>query len=107
MLKILLANGIKFSPAGGRIDLTVTLEDNVVRMVVTDNGIGMSKEQLATVLRPFAQGDQTLTRRFEGLGLGLAYVQEMVTRLGGTVTVSSELDHGSRFIITLPLHLPL
>ncbi len=107
VLKILLANAVKFTPEGGCIDLTVTQEDDAVRMVVADNGIGMSDEQMSNVLRPFAQGDQTLARRFEGLGLGLAYVREMVTRLGGTLTVTSEPDRGSRFTVTLPLHLPL
>jgi signal transduction histidine kinase len=79
VLKELLDNAIKFTPHGGRIDLTVTGETvagetviapsaaAAVRIVVTDTGIGMSDEQLSALFRPFAQGDQTLTRRSNGL----------------------------------------
>ncbi len=114
VLKELLENAVKFTPNGGSIDLTVTGETvtggtgaakpatDAVRIVVADTGIGISVEQLSALFRPFSQGDQTLARRFEGLGLGLAYVHEMVVRLGGTVTVESEPGRGSRFIVTLP-----
>ncbi len=104
VLKELLENAIKFTPEGGSIGLRVTAlpEEDAVSIVVADSGIGMSPEQLASIFHPFAQGDQTLARRFEGLGLGLAYVHEMVTRLGGTITVTSAPAQGSQFTITLP-----
>ncbi len=105
VLKELLENAIKFTPEGGSIALRVTAlpEEEAVSIVVADTGIGMSGEQLANIFRPFAQGDQSLARRFEGLGLGLAYVREMVTRLGGTIAVTSTPGEGSRFTITLPV----
>ena len=62
----------------------------------------MDDEQLAAIFLPFTQGDQTLARRFEGIGLGLAYVHEVVTRLGGTITATAEPGRGSRFTIILP-----
>jgi two-component system, sensor histidine kinase and response regulator len=104
VLKELLENAIKFTPEGGSIELRVTAlpDEAAVSIVVADNGIGMSEDQLASIFRPFAQGDQSLARRFEGLGLGLAYVREMVTRLGGTIAVTSTPGDGSRFTITLP-----
>ena len=104
VLKDLLENAIKFTPEEGSIELCVTAlpDREAVSIVVADNGIGMSAEQLASIFHPFAQGDQTLARRFEGLGLGLAYVHEMVTRLGGTIAVTSTPAQGSRFTLTLP-----
>ena len=108
VLKELLENAIKFTPEGGSIELRVTAlpDEAAVSIVVADNGIGMSEEQLASIFHPFAQGDQSLARRFEGLGLGLAYVHEMVTRLGGTIAVTSTPGQGSRFAITLPATPP-
>ncbi len=73
-----------------------------VRIVVADTGIGMNPDQLAALFRPFTQGDQTLARRYEGLGLGLAYVHEVVTRLGGTIAVTAAEGRGSRFTVILP-----
>ena len=102
ILKELLGNAIKFTPAGGRIHLAADDAGEGVQIVVTDTGIGMDAEQQAVLFRPFVQGDQTLARRFEGLGLGLAFVYEMVTRLGGTVTVDSAPGTGSRFTVLLP-----
>ena len=121
ILKELLDNAVKFTPAGGQIHLAadygdapvgdreaalVSEEPCCVRIVVTDTGIGMDPEQQAALFRPFVQGDQTLARRFEGLGLGLAFAYEMVTRLGGTITVDSEPGAGSRFTVLLPTMLP-
>ncbi len=77
-----------------------------VRIMVADTGIGMNDEQLAALFLPFTQGDQTLARRFDGLGLGLAYVHEVVTRLGGTVSVTAAPGQGSRFTIILPTRPP-
>jgi PAS domain S-box-containing protein len=109
IVKELLVNAVKFTPAGGCIELAVApLETGRgVALAVADTGIGLSQEQLATIFAPFTQGDQTLARRFEGIGLGLAYVHEMAHRLGGAVTVASEPDCGSRFTVTLPLRLAL
>ena len=112
ILKELLDNAVKFTPAGGRIRLVVDYGDepgadgrHSVRIVVTDTGIGMDPEQQAALFRPFVQGDQTLARRFEGLGLGLAFAYEMVARLGGTIAVDSEPGAGSRFTVLLPTKL--
>jgi PAS domain S-box-containing protein len=106
VIKALLANAIKFTPAAGRIHLSARAmaedEAGAIQIAVTDTGIGMSEAQISKLFRPFVQGDQTLARRFEGLGLGLAYVQKMVELLGGTTAVESELGKGSRITVTLP-----
>jgi two-component system sensor histidine kinase BarA len=105
VVKELLVNAVKFTPAGGRIEVSVApaADCRTVCIAVTDTGIGLSEEQLATIFHPFTQGDQTLARRFEGIGLGLAYVHEMVQRLGGTLAVASSVGKGSSFAVTLPL----
>ena len=89
-------------PATPSGSLPATLPPAAVRIVVADTGIGLDAEQLGAIFRPFTQGDQTLARRFEGIGLGLAYVHEVVTRLGGTITATAEPGRGSRFTIILP-----
>lgn len=109
VLKLLLHNAVKFTPEHGAITLTAagTSEADSVRITVADTGIGMTTEQMAGIFRPFYQADKTLTRRYEGLGLGLAYVHAMIQRLGGSVAVESSLGQGSCFTITLPRHMPL
>ncbi len=112
VLEELLDNAVKFTPIGGSIDLAVTADPGTgapaagVRIVIADTGIGMNEEQLAALFLPFTQGDQTLARRFDGLGLGLAYVHEAVARLGGTVSVTAEPGSGSSFTVTLPTRPP-
>ena len=70
-----------------------------------DSGIGSTDEQRATIFQPFVQGDARLSRQYEGIGLGLAYVQRMVEFLGGTLTLESAPGAGSRFTVTLPAQL--
>jgi signal transduction histidine kinase len=79
-------NAVKFTPAGGRIGLAAHagLAPGAVRLVVWDTGPGLASEQLARLVTPFAQGDGGLARSHEGLGMGLAYVDQMVRLLGGS-----------------------
>jgi len=106
MLQQLLNNAVKFTPIGGRIGLEVYRdpEEAAVHLVVWDTGIGIAAEQQMYIFQPFIQGDSSLARHFEGVGLGLAYVQRMIELLGGTITVESMLGEGSRFTVTLPVH---
>ena len=112
ILRMLLDNAVKFTPPGGRIDVSVARlpmdsgsESAQVALVVADTGVGMSPAEMEDIFSAFMQSDLTLARRFEGLGLGLAYVREMTARLGGTVAVESEVGRGSRFTVTLPLRI--
>lgn len=104
VLKRLLDNASRFTPAGGRIGLEARRSCNLegVDLVVWDTGIGIARDQLAHIRKPFTQADGSLTRSHEGVGLGLAYVDQMVHLLGGTLAVTSEEDSGSRFTVTLP-----
>jgi len=100
----LLDNAIKFTPNGGRVGLTVCsqTDEDAVQITVWDTGIGITPEQQELIFQPFVQADGSLTRRFEGIGLGLAYVKRLIDLLGGSLTVKSIPGEGSRFTITLP-----
>ena len=98
-----LNNAAKYTPTGGEIVLRVRAEDGAVRILVSDNGMGMSPELRARVFELFAQADRSADRSQGGLGLGLALVKMLVELHGGTVSVDSAGEHqGSTFAITLP-----
>ncbi len=99
----LLNNAIKFTPQDGEIKIQVKQENNKVKISITDNGIGIDKKDQEKIFKPFQQLDQGLSRKYQGTGLGLAIVKEYTQRLGGEITLESELGKGSTFTITLPL----
>ena len=99
----LLTNAVKFTPKGGRIQVKVQRVESHVEVVVTDSGIGISKEFLPYVFDRFRQADASTTRIHGGLGLGLSIVHQLVDLHGGTVSVQSEGEgKGATFTITLP-----
>ncbi len=98
----LLANAIKFTGKGGRVGLEMAHEDGVVRFTVWDTGIGISKDDISNLFKPFTQLDSSLNRKFEGSGLGLSLVKRLTELHGGEVSVESDLGTGSRFSFTLP-----
>ena len=99
----LLGNAIKYTPAGGRIRLSLERERHDAVLSVTGNGIGMTAEFIPTIFRIFVQAERTPDRRGAGLGLGLTLVRRLVALHQGTVHASSEgLDRGSRFVVRLP-----
>ncbi|MGB3808980.1 MAG: response regulator [Parvibaculum sp.] len=105
----LAGNAIKFTESGGvilraRLD-SYSYTDDVARIVieVEDTGIGIERDAIDVIFDEFAQADQTLARRYEGTGLGLAISRHLVTAMGGTIEVESEIGHGSHFRVSLPL----
>jgi len=99
----LLANAVKFTPAGGTIDVRITDGPTDVEISVKDNGPGISPELLPHVFEPFRQGDDSAGRTVGGLGLGLAIVRHVVEAHGGSVTAHSDgTGHGSTFTVRLP-----
>lgn len=101
-------NAVKFTHQGHvDVQFTLELDKGVTNLVVTitDTGIGMTKEQLATVFEEFTQADDSITRRFGGTGLGLSICQSLVQLMGGTIHVESELNKGSRFNVTVPIEV--
>ena len=103
----LLSNSAKFTEQG-TITLSTSREvrhDNEFMVFkVTDTGIGMSPEQLQKVFEPFSQADTSTTRKFGGTGLGLTITRHFCQLLGGDISVTSELNKGTCFTVSVPTH---
>lgn len=99
----LINNAAKYTPAGGRIEIGLAVEDDEAVLRVTDNGVGIPRDMLEHVFDMFAQVDRTLDQSQGGLGIGLSLVQRLVTLHGGRVAAESAgRDQGSTFTIRLP-----
>jgi PAS domain S-box-containing protein len=99
-----LRNAIKFTEAGGKVTISATdSPEGEIVVTVTDTGIGMNSEMLSRLFVPFEQGEQTISRRYGGLGLGMAISSALAELMGGHLTAKSEgLGKGSTFTLTLP-----
>jgi len=99
----LVSNAIKFTPSGGGVDVSLRVaEDGRVRIRVRDNGIGIARDALERLFQPFQQADNSIARKFGGTGLGLAISRALVEAHGGTLTLASEVGHGTTAEVTLP-----
>ena len=99
----LFSNAIKFTNPGGRIDVAVEIpESDIVEIRVKDSGIGIEKDRLPYVFDRFYQVDPTNTRDYDGTGIGLSLVNELVALHNGTIVAKSKVGVGSEFIIRLP-----
>ncbi len=99
----LLSNAVKFTPIGGEVHVRLEHTESRVRLMVEDTGLGIRPDFLPFVFDRFRQGDQSTTRAFGGLGLGLAIVRHLVELHGGTVKAASEGEgRGSTFTVELP-----
>jgi two-component system, sensor histidine kinase and response regulator len=109
----LLSNAIKFSggrEVTGQVSLRAELisweaERAVVEFRVTDNGIGMDDSALGRIFTSFSQADVSTTRKFGGTGLGLAICKQLATLMGGDISVETQVNRGSTFIVRLPFDL--
>lgn len=98
----LIDNAIKFSPAGGKITLTQYADENCVKIMIKDYGLGMDENTQYNIFEKFYQGDTS--HASEGNGLGLPLAKKIVELHHGTITVASHPGQGSAFIITFPKH---
>lgn len=98
----LLGNALKFTEQGW-VKLLVKDTAGTLHFIVEDSGIGMSQKQLQVIFDSFKQGDDSITRRFGGSGLGLCLSKKLATMMGGDISVSSVHHVGSRFELILPL----
>lgn len=99
----LLQNAIKFTPEGGRVELQLEQDEQHIRLIVSDTGKGMEPEFLSAVFDRFSQQDMSSTRRYGGLGLGLALAKQLVELHGGRIEATSAgIGQGSTFTVTLP-----
>jgi CheY-like chemotaxis protein len=100
----LLANSVKFTPAGGRVSLELSRTEGALALRVSDTGKGIAEQFLPHVFDRFRQEDDAATRRHSGLGLGLALVRHIVAAHGGSVSASSEGEgRGATFTIAFPI----
>jgi signal transduction histidine kinase len=98
----LLFNALKFTPAGGKVQITGARHSNHLLLQISDTGVGISEDKLPFIFDRFWQADNSAQRKNQGVGIGLALVKELVEIQGGEVTVASEVGKGSRFTIRLP-----
>jgi signal transduction histidine kinase len=103
VLHQLLDNAIKFTQKGGHVVVEAATEKKMVTVRVTDSGIGIAPERLDELFEPFHQLDSSDTRRYGGVGLGLALARRIVEAHGSSIRVQSKLGQGSRFEFPLPV----
>jgi two-component system cell cycle sensor histidine kinase PleC len=98
----LLSNAVKFTPEGGRVTVRARTTHGIVTIAIADNGIGIAKEALERLGRPFEQVDGQLTKRHEGSGLGLAIAKSLIQLHGGSMRIRSTLGKGTTVLVRLP-----
>lgn len=106
----IIANALKFTPAGGKVIVSIIrhirngeLAD--LAFIIKDTGIGMTAEFKSRIFSPFEQADSTTVRQYGGTGLGLSISYNLIKMMGGDITVESELEKGSCFTVSLTLPL--
>ena len=99
----LLSNAVKFTPAGGRVTVRGRATDHCIVLGIADTGIGIAKDALARLGRPFEQVESQLTKSHQGSGLGLAISKSLVELHGGRMRIRSTLGKGTMVVVRLPL----
>ena len=100
----LLSNAAKFTEAG-EIRINAVQANGNLRLAVSDTGIGMKPEALEHIFEEFQQAEKTTSSQYGGTGLGLAIVKKFVNLMGGDIVVESQVGHGSKFTVTIPIEL--
>src|SRR5665213_582583 len=98
----LLFNALKFTPAGGQVELTAQKEGTQLLIKVMDTGMGISKENLPFIFDRFWQADSSSNRKFQGTGLGLALVKELAEAQSGSVEAESQVSRGTTMMVRIP-----
>ncbi len=99
----LLSNAVKFTPEGGRIIVRGRAAGGFVRILIADTGIGIPKEALTKLGRPFEQVESRMTKSHQGSGLGLAIARSLTELHGGTMRIRSKLERGTIVALCLPI----
>ncbi len=102
ILTNLASNAVKYTPPGGRIEVSARVQDGFLRVLVRDSGIGLSPEDQTKLFTQFFRSDNPVVREQAGWGLGLSVTRSLVELLGGKIGVKSQLGQGSTFWFTLP-----
>src|SRR6185312_10945420 len=102
MLLNLMSNAVKFTPSGGRVTLAARLDGGGFSIAVSDTGIGMATEHIPKALERFGQVDSSLSRKYEGTGLGLPLTKALAELHGATLAIESEPNAGTTVTIRFP-----
>lgn len=102
----LIENAINYSPEGTKVSVTTEIEDSIVKISVTDQGIGISEDEVERIFERFYRVDPARSRQTGGTGLGLSIVKHVALKHGGEVTVWSAPNIGSTFSLRLPIYAP-
>src|SRR6185295_11971498 len=102
----LLSNAVKFTPEGGRVTIRARVCGPHVGIAIADTGIGIPKDALARLGRPFEQVESQLTKSHQGSGLGLAIAKSLIELHGGTMRIRSTLGRGTMVLLRLPVTRP-
>ena len=97
----LLSNALKFTDPGGRVVVSLRSDDAATHLAVRDSGVGIPEDRLAAIFERFSQADGSVTRRYGGTGIGLAFAREVVQLHGGRIDVESVVGEGSTFTVSL------
>lgn len=102
----ILTNAVKYTPEGGSVLFTITETDCVpgfaqYRFVISDSGMGMTKEFVSSIFDPFTRAENSVTNKVQGTGLGMAITKGIIDLMGGSISVQSEPGRGSTFEVTL------
>ena len=106
VLEHLLSNAIQFTPEDGTITVSINAQDGAIAVSVTDNGVGIAREELSRLFGKFVQPGRAEEERSGGTGLGLAFCKQIVELHGGRLLVTSELGQGASFTFLLPVSGP-
>jgi signal transduction histidine kinase len=101
---LLLDNAVKFTPSG-RVEIVARVEDETLHCQVRDTGIGICPDDRQYIFDEFFQLAEPSSRRYQGAGLGLTLVRDLLVLLGGEIAVSSEIGSGSSFAVSLPVQV--
>jgi signal transduction histidine kinase len=99
----ILANAVKFTPAGGRVGLAMRRTDKGLLIEVKDTGIGIPADKIDLAMAPFSQVETDTNRQYQGTGLGLPLAKRLVELHGGTLSLASEVNRGTVVSIIIPL----
>lgn len=101
----LMSNAVKFTNEGGQVKVKAVSNNYFLQVSVSDTGIGIKRESMAFIFQEFKKVDSSVTRRYEGTGLGLALVKKYLEMQGGSIKVESEFGQGSDFTFRLPVDI--
>ena len=105
-IRIFIDNSMKYTPSGGEIEITLKSSNKDIYIIIKDNGIGISKEDLPYIFERFYRADQARTRKNKGgTGLGLAIAKVIIEQHDGRIFVQSEPDEGTSVTIMFPKHI--